>query len=121
MTLLELADLASSNQDTGLSASLEEAREILARLDARPALERLNKIADRKDESQARAALPFGLTARELEVLRFVSQGMTDSAAAAALFISPRTVSQHLRSIYGKLDVSSRAGATRIAIERSLI
>ena len=40
---------------------------------------------------------------------------------AERLFLSPRTVSQHLRSIYNKLGVSSRAAATRFAIEHGLL
>ncbi len=61
-----------------------------------------------------------GLTPRELEVLKLVSLGMTDAAIGDALFISPRTASQHLRSIYGKLGVSTRAAATRYAVEHGL-
>jgi len=64
---------------------------------------------------------PAGLSLREVEVLRLVAEGLTDGAVAERLFISPRTVSQHLRSIYGKLDVSSRAAATRFAVEQSLL
>jgi len=45
---------------------------------------------------------------------------MTDAEVAKNLYISPRTVSQHLRSVYGKLDVSSRSAATRFAIEHNL-
>jgi DNA-binding CsgD family transcriptional regulator len=55
-----------------------------------------------------------------LEVLKLVSLGMTDAAIGDALFISPRTASQHLRSIYGKLGVSTRAAATRYAVEHAL-
>jgi DNA-binding CsgD family transcriptional regulator len=44
-------------------------------------------------------------------VLELVATGMTNAAVAEELFISPRTVSQHLRSIYNKLGVSSRAAA----------
>jgi DNA-binding CsgD family transcriptional regulator len=66
-------------------------------------------------------AFPAGLTQREVEVLRLVAQGLTDGAVAERLFISPRTVSQHLRSIYGKLAVSSRAAATRFAVEHHLL
>jgi DNA-binding NarL/FixJ family response regulator len=61
-----------------------------------------------------------GLTPRELEVLRYVAMGLTDSAVGEKLFISPRTVSQHLRSIYSKLDVSSRSAATRYAVDHGL-
>jgi DNA-binding CsgD family transcriptional regulator len=60
------------------------------------------------------------LTPRELEVLKLVALGMTDAAIGEALFISPRTASQHLRSIYAKLGVPSRAAATRYAVEHGL-
>ena len=62
-----------------------------------------------------------GLSERELETLRFVAQGLTDSQVAERLYISPRTVGQHLRSIYRKLGVPSRAAAAKEAVERSLI
>jgi DNA-binding CsgD family transcriptional regulator/tetratricopeptide (TPR) repeat protein len=64
---------------------------------------------------------PFGLTARELEVLRLVTQGLTTTQIAEQLMISPRTADAHLRSIYSKLEVTSRAAATRSAIEHQLI
>jgi ATP/maltotriose-dependent transcriptional regulator MalT len=68
----------------------------------------------------ARAGFPAGLTAREVEVLRLVAQGLTDAQVADRLVLSPRTVSTHLTSIYGKLQVSSRAAATRFAVEQGL-
>ena len=64
---------------------------------------------------------PAGLTARELEVLRLLAQGLTDTQAAEQLVISPRTVNFHLTSIYSKLGVSSRSAATRYAIEQHLV
>jgi DNA-binding NarL/FixJ family response regulator len=64
---------------------------------------------------------PSGLTAREEEVLRLVSQGLTDAQIADALVISPRTVNAHLRSIYMKLHISSRNAATYFALEHGLI
>ena len=64
---------------------------------------------------------PAGLTAREVEVLRLLAQGMTDIQIAEQLVISPRTVNNHLTSIYGKIQVSSRAAATRYAIEHHLV
>jgi predicted ATPase/DNA-binding CsgD family transcriptional regulator len=66
-------------------------------------------------------AFPDGLTAREVEVLRLVSQGLTDAQVADHLVISPRTVQGHLRSIYNKINVSSRVAATRYAVERKLV
>ncbi len=64
---------------------------------------------------------PAGLTAREVEVLRLVAQGLTDTQVADQLVISRRTVNWHLTSIYSKLQVSSRSAATRYAIEQHLI
>ncbi len=64
---------------------------------------------------------PAGLTAREMEVLRLVAQGLTDAQVAEQLVISPRTVNFHLTSIYSKLGVSSRSAATRYAIEQHLV
>jgi len=64
---------------------------------------------------------PSGLTRREVEVLRLLSQGLTDAQIAEQLVISPRTVNTHLKAIYGKIQVSSRSAATRYAIEQHLI
>ena len=65
-------------------------------------------------------AYPDGLTAREVEVLRLLAQGLTDAQIAAQLIISPRTVNTHLKAIYGKIQVSSRSAATRYALEQHL-
>ncbi len=64
---------------------------------------------------------PDGLTTREVEVLRVVAEGLTNGQVAQRLVISPRTVDTHLTSIYSKIGVSSRAAATRYAIEHHLI
>jgi DNA-binding CsgD family transcriptional regulator len=61
------------------------------------------------------------LSAREVEVLVLVAEGLTDPQVAERLYLSPRTVSQHLRSIYRKLGVPSRAAAAREAVERGLL
>jgi DNA-binding CsgD family transcriptional regulator/tetratricopeptide (TPR) repeat protein len=66
-------------------------------------------------------AHPAGLSAREVEVLRLVANGMTSAQVAGELFISPNTVNRHLSSIYGKLGVSSRAAAARFATEHNLV
>jgi predicted ATPase/DNA-binding CsgD family transcriptional regulator len=64
---------------------------------------------------------PDGLTAREVEVLRLVAQGLTNEQVAEELVISPRTVNTHLTAIYGKIGVPSRSAATRYAIEQHLL
>ncbi len=60
------------------------------------------------------------LSPREVEVLRLVVQGKTDQEIGNLLFISRRTASTHVRHIYDKLDVSSRAAATAYALRHGL-
>ena len=66
-------------------------------------------------------AYPDGLTAREVEVLRLLAQGLTDAQIAEQLVISPRTVNNHLTSIYQKIQVSSRSAATRYTVDQHLV
>jgi predicted ATPase/DNA-binding CsgD family transcriptional regulator len=70
--------------------------------------------------AMARVTYPDGLTAREVEVLRLVAQGLKDTEVAGRLIISPRTVHAHLSSIYSKLGITSRNAATHYAIEHKL-
>ena len=64
---------------------------------------------------------PDELTGREVEVLRLVAQGLTNAQVADRLILSPLTINAHLRSVYSKLGVGSRAAATRYAVERGLV
>jgi len=52
-----------------------------------------------------------GLTARELEVLRLISSGLSNQAIAERLCISEHTVHRHVANTLSKLDVSSRSAA----------
>jgi DNA-binding CsgD family transcriptional regulator len=65
-------------------------------------------------------AYPDGLTAREVEVLRLLARGLTNTQIAEELVVSLLTVKAHLRSIYSKLGVTSRSAATRYALEHHL-
>ena len=62
----------------------------------------------RRPPGPARGALPGGLSAREVEVLRLVAGGMTNAEVGRSLFLSTRTVDWHLSSIYTKLGFHSR-------------
>lgn len=67
-------------------------------------------------------ASPLGeLTAREIEVLRLLAEGLPDAEIAQRLVVSVRTVHAHLRSIYSKLDVTSRTAAARWAQVQGLL
>ena len=67
------------------------------------------------------ATYPAGLTAREVEVLRLVAQGLSNAEIAEQLVISLLTVKAHMRSLYNKLGIGSRSAATRYAIEHHLM
>jgi DNA-binding CsgD family transcriptional regulator/tetratricopeptide (TPR) repeat protein len=63
----------------------------------------------------------FGLSRRELEVLRHLAEGKTDREIAVSLFTSPRTVNTQVTSIYGKLGVHSRTEAALAAQRAGLL
>jgi len=63
----------------------------------------------------------IGLTPREMDVLRLLTQGLTSAQIAEQLVIGVVTVNFHVRSIYSKLGVSSRSAATRYALEHHLV
>jgi DNA-binding CsgD family transcriptional regulator len=73
-----------------------------------------------RPSSGRRAEAPFGLTAREREVLRLVAAGQTNREIAAALFVTPRTAATHVTHILAKLGVASRTEATAWAIRHGL-
>ena len=99
------------------------------RLGARPLvasvadeLAALGERAERRLGRLAAAQLDHGgLTARELEVIRYLAAGQTDREIARALFLSPRTVETHVHNIRMKLDCRSRAEAARRASELGLL
>ncbi len=65
-------------------------------------------------------SLPAGLTERQVQVLRLVSQGLSNAEIATRLKVSPRTVHAHLRAVFGKLGVATRTAAAREATKLSV-
>jgi len=61
------------------------------------------------------------LTAREIEVLELLAEGLSNKAIAAKLHISDQTVKFHVSSICGKLGAANRTDAVRRAVRRGLI
>jgi DNA-binding NarL/FixJ family response regulator len=61
------------------------------------------------------------LTDREREVLQLVAEGLTSSAIAARLGVSPRTVESHRANLIHKLDLPTAAALIRFAVERGLV
>jgi DNA-binding CsgD family transcriptional regulator len=99
--------------DTGRKMPLDEV--LHEALDV-PAVSQL-----KQRSSPGTSGYPAGLTAREVEVLQLVAEGLSNVEVAERLSLSPRTIGQHLRSIYTKLGVGSRTAATRFAIEHELV
>ncbi|MDM8518476.1 response regulator transcription factor [Anaerolineales bacterium HSG6] len=63
----------------------------------------------------------YNLTERELEVLTFMTKGLTNPQIAKKLFVSRSTVRFHASNLFSKLGVSNRSEAAALAIEHSLI
>jgi DNA-binding NarL/FixJ family response regulator len=64
---------------------------------------------DRETRPAPARCAPTILTSQEHKVTMLVGQGATNREAAKALFVSPKTIEFHLRSVYRKLGVRSRA------------
>ena len=119
LALLALAALrAATNRLSEARALLTEVRTICTPLGARLTLNQADALEDSFSVPEPTA--PAGLTKREVEVLALVAGSLTNAEVAERLSISERTVGQHLRTIYTKLDVTSRVGATRFAIAHNL-
>lgn len=95
------------------------ARQAPAALDA-SAVDAVLAAAGVRDR-RTRPGWPGGLTEREVEVLRLICRGATKKDVAAALVISAATADHHVRHIYAKAGVSSRAAATLFAVEHDLL
>jgi DNA-binding CsgD family transcriptional regulator len=124
-TLLALVALRlNEGKPNEATADLDNARVILASVGAAPALALADALAQRLIAplpATQTEEFPFGLTAREVEVLRLVAEGLTDPQIGEQLFVSRHTVNAHLRGVYGKLGVNTRTAAARLAAAQGII
>ncbi len=131
--LIGAAEAAAADGDRPTAAAqIRRAAEIADRLGARPLREQAEWLARRArltlaGDLAAEAADPsehvrqqYGLTPRELEVLRLVAIGRSNRDIATELFISAKTASVHVSNIMSKLGVSSRVEAAGIAFRLGL-
>ena len=107
------------------AAALREAVSIGEQLGAAPLVEEALTVA-RKSHLRLVSDVPrpvsvLGLTRREIDVLRLVAEGSSNSAIAQTLFISPKTVSVHVSNILAKLEVSNRGQAAALAHRAGLL
>jgi DNA-binding CsgD family transcriptional regulator len=112
--LIALACRMLGDEDSALM-ELDAARWVFEHLGAGPDVARVDSLIRRP------AGDTHGLTVRELQVLRLVTEGRTNKAIAAELVLSERTVDRHVSNIFTKLGVSSRAAATSHAYQYELV
>ncbi len=134
---LDDLQLAGAEGSTGPGAAVEKVRSAISRLKASkgastpvevplsddcgriatvrlkvdPAGQRIfavHTFSPQRDRVLLRRCADFSMTEREVEIIRLVSGGLSNMEIAAHLFISPRTVENHLRSIFSKAGVNRR-------------
>jgi DNA-binding NarL/FixJ family response regulator len=103
-------------------AAAELRREVAAgKLDRRAVDAVLEAAGHPSSANRAARSWPAGLTDREVDVLRLLARGDTNKQVARRLHVSEATVHTHVINLYGKMAVSTRAGATLFALEHDLI
>lgn len=111
------------NVRRSLSQALGLFRELNLDGDAQRIERRLASLAT---TGQSQPALPridsaLGLSPRELEILQLVAKGLTNREIASRLFLSEKTVANHMTSIFNKTGTNNRASATAFALQNSLV
>ena len=121
-------DAALALADVGTEEALRESLEALTALGARGAAaivsRRLRALGARDIPRGPRPATRLnaaGLTARQSEVLALLATGLRNAEIADRLFLSQRTVDNHVAAILGKLGADNRVGAVAKAAELGLL
>lgn len=115
--------LASGVDRSKVEPVIEELRDYLGRIGAKPLLEDVTALARRArmDVDGHPSFHPYGLTGREREVLAQVASGATNRQIAQALYISEKTASVHVSNILRKLTAANRSEAAAKAVKEGLV
>jgi len=115
--------LGARRDAPGVRAALRDALAVASGLGAAPLQAAITEVAARGridlGESvvgRRRASTPSGLSARELEILGLVAEGLTNRQIGERLFITEKTASHHVSNILVKLGVAGRAEAAAAAV-----
>ncbi|MFF1354982.1 ATP-binding protein [Streptomyces sp. NPDC058297] len=105
---------------SGDAPALHQALAAFETLGARPAVARTRAVMRtrgvrpiRRGPRAATRANPYGLTNRELDVLKLLDEGLSDAEIAARLYIAPKTAGHHVGAVLTKLGVHTRHEAAR--------
>jgi DNA-binding CsgD family transcriptional regulator/tetratricopeptide (TPR) repeat protein len=115
--------LSLLDDEEALVESLETARALGAEPLTRRVSARMRELGLRVPQGRREAtrAKPAGLTARQVEVLSLVAEGLTNAEIAERLFLSPRTAEHHVAAVLTKLGAATRQDAARRANELGLV
>jgi DNA-binding CsgD family transcriptional regulator len=121
-------ETALARFDSGDLEQMRQALDEFRALEARPAAaivaRRLRELGERglpRGPRPKTRANPCGLTARELDVLLLLSEGLRNAEIAARLVVSQRTVDHHVSAILRKLNVQTRGEASAAALRLGLL
>jgi NarL family two-component system response regulator LiaR len=113
--------LAKETRIEDIAVAVRAASQGAAWLSPRAAEVVLQRLRQTEPGLEAEPSPSHQLSARELEVLRLVAEGMENAEIAVALKISPRTAKNHVSNILAKLSVSSRVQAAIFALRSGLV
>ncbi|MFJ9153637.1 response regulator [Streptomyces sp. NPDC102270] len=88
-----------------------------------PSIQRrlLERLSDPEPPQPAPGEVPDGLTAREVEVLALIAEGLTNQEIARELHVSTATVKTHINNLFAKTGIKDRAQAVRYAYANGLV
>jgi DNA-binding CsgD family transcriptional regulator len=113
-------ELRRQQADASQAASLSEVIDLALAFDPQldPSIVRTAPVSAEAAPTPGR---DHGLTDREIDVLRLIAEGKTNSEIGATLFISPFTAKTHVANLLGKLGAESRAAAAAWAARQGLL
>ena len=114
--------LSLLDDEESLAEAIEIARDLGAEPLTRRVAGRMRELGLRvpRGPREATRANPAGLTARQLEVLVLLAEGLTNAEIAERLVVSPRTAEHHVAAVLRKLGAATRRDAARRASELGL-
>jgi|2_EtaG_2_1085320.scaffolds.fasta_scaffold20729_2 DNA-binding NarL/FixJ family response regulator len=105
-------------------SSLKEVREGGSPITPSIARKLIGMVSKPKKENSSKTEqeiVPFDLSPAEIRILEQVIDGKSNKEIAEEVFLSPWTVKTHIKNIYKKMHVNSRAAAVRLALKRDIV